>query len=184
MRRRAPHIQPRRRVFLGGEGHGEAGYGTLIGRLARDMPGAHVHVDVHVLQPGAGSPLALAERAAQIIRENERRRAAYAIKAVMLDSGEEKLIAEAIAHARQIGIDHLIWQSPDHEALLLRHLPNCQQRSPPHGASLEALLREWPQYRKPMAAQELAQRIALEQIKAACGVETELYAFLRAIGLF
>ena len=94
------------------------------------------------------------------------------------------MIAEAIAHGKRYGIDHIIWQSPDHEALLLRHLPGCQQRRPPRGDSHHVLRREWPEYRKPMTAQALAQRIAIDQIRAACTVEVELDAFLRAIGLF
>jgi len=87
MRRRPPHIPQRRRIFVGCEGQSEAGYGTLIARIARELPNVHVHIDVRLLQPGAGDPRALVERAAQIIAVDEERREPYAVKAVLLDIG-------------------------------------------------------------------------------------------------
>jgi len=180
--RRRPVIPQRVPIFLGAEGASEAGYGALLGKMARDL-GLHVHLDVHNLQPGAGDPLALIEKAVQVIRNRERVRSSYGVKAVLLDVGDERKNREAGALARECGIDHVIWQAPDHEALLLRHMPDCQQHQPPAGASMAALLREWPYYRKAMSGQELGERITLIHVRAACGVERELAAFLRRVGL-
>jgi hypothetical protein len=181
--RRPPRIPQRRRIFLGCEGQSELGYGTLIARIARERVDIHVHIDARVLQPGAGDARALVERAAQIIANDEQRREPYALKAVLLDVGNQQIRAAAAARAAECGIDYLIWQSPDHEALLLRHLPGCQNRKPPQEASFAALRAEWAEYEKPMSAQQLATRIASEQIRQACGVEAELRAFLTAVGL-
>lgn len=183
MRRRPPHIPQRRRIFLGCEGHGEHGYGTLLARIAREVANIHVHIDARVLQPGAGDPCALIERAAQIIAQDEARREAFEIKAVLLDLGSPQINARAVARAAHHGIHHLIWQSPDHEGLLLRHLQGCQQHRPPRGASMAALVAQWPEYEKPMSAQQLATRITLERVRQACAVEAELRAFLAATGL-
>ena len=183
MTRRVPRIPQRRPIFFGGEGQSEAGYGTLISRIARETQDVHVHVHVECLQPGAGDPLELVERAATMIANIERRRSPFAVKAVLLDIGSPQKNREAVILARRVGIQHLIWQAPDHEALLLRHLEGCDQRRPPAGASLAALQREWAEYEKGMPAQSLARRIGMADIRRACGVEDELRAFLAAIGL-
>src|SRR5262245_32655111 len=180
MRRRRPHIPQRRRIFLGCEGQSEGGYGTLVARIAREYPGIHVFIDVRVLNPGAGNPRALVQRAVQIIEEEEE---PYALKAILLDVATQAQInAAAAALAAQHGI-RLVWQRHDHEALLLRHLPNCQDRQPPRGASLGALQAEWQGYVKGMSAQQLAARISLDHIRQACMVEAELRVFLTDVGV-
>jgi hypothetical protein len=183
MRRRVPRIPPRRPIFFGGEGFSEVGYGTLVARIARELPDIHVHIHVQGLQPGAGDPLELVERAVKVIDNLERRRADFAVKAVLLDVGDAEKVRQAAAAARAGGIQHLIWQAPDHEALLLRHLEGCEHRRPPAGQSFAALRREWVGYEKGMSAQALGARIGLDHIRRACTVEAELQAFLRAIGL-
>lgn len=105
------------------------------------------------------------------------------MKAVLLDRGSAAKMAAAIAKARQGGIHYLVWQEPDHEALILRHLPQCQQLRPPAGSTLDALRRHWPDYEKGMSAQQLAQRIAIENIRLACTVEPDLRALLNDLGL-
>ena len=99
MRRRPPHIPQRRRIFLGCEGQGERGYGTLLARIAREVK-IHVHIDARLLQPGAGDPRALVERAAQIIEHDGARREPFEIKAVLLDLGTPAInIAAAVLAA-------------------------------------------------------------------------------------
>lgn len=183
MRRRRPYIPQRRRIFLGCEGLSEHGYATLLARLAREHNGIHVHIHVEQLQPGAGNPVALIARAEQMIAHNERVREPFEIKAILLDRAEAHINAAAEARAVQIGIQHIIWQTPDHEAVLLRHLPGCQNLQPPAGTSMAALRRLWADYEKGRTAQQLGERIAMEQIRQACMVEERLRAFLTAVGL-
>jgi hypothetical protein len=135
------------------------------------------------LQPGAGDPLALVQRAVERIADIERRRSRFAVKAILLDQGSAQKNAEATSYATQNGIDHVIWQDPDHEGFLLRHLPGCQQRRPPRGASLAQIQSEWPGYHKGMTALELYQRINLGNVRAACAVENDLRRFLQRLGL-
>ena len=104
MRRRVPRIPPRRPIFLGCEGSSEVGYGTLIAKIARERPNIHVHVHVQRLQPGAGDPLVLVERAVGIIDNIERRRADFAIKAVLLDVGNADKMRQAATAARDATI--------------------------------------------------------------------------------
>lgn len=184
MRRRPRKIPQRRPIFLGCEGESERGYAALLAQPARDLPHVHVHINAQVLQPGAGDPAALIQRAAKLIAEIERRRTMFTIKAVLLDLGLPGKNAEARASASDAGIDFVIWQDPDHEAMLLRHLPNCQHRRPPTGATLAMLQREWPGYSKGMSAKQLSERISLDQVRRACSVEPDLRAFLAAVGLF
>ena len=182
MRRRVPRIPQRRPIFLGCEGQSEAGYGALLGRLARDLH-LHVHIHVEPLQPGAGDPLALIERAVQRITHFERSRASLAVKAVLLDLGAPQKNAAATQLAQRHGITHLIWQEPDFEGFLLRHLPNAETLRPPAGASRAALQQRWPDYEKGMAAPRLAQRVGIDDVRRASTVEPLLAAFLREVGL-
>jgi hypothetical protein len=181
MRRRAPQRPSRRPVFLGCEGKSEHSYGTLLGRLARETAGVDVYIEVKLLQPGAGSPLQLVRRAVQIYRQIEKRRERFAIKAILLDHGGPQIDQQAIVCAVNGGIDYLIWQDPDHEALLLRHLPGCQTLRPPVG-SMHILQHHWPEYQKGLSALQLANRIGLAEVLAATGVEPVLQAFLRSLG--
>jgi hypothetical protein len=123
------------------------------------------------------------QRAVQRIAELERRRAPFVHKAILLDWGSAQKNQEAQALASANGIEHVIWQAPDHEAFLLRHIEDCQQLRPPAGASMAALQRKWPNYRKGQTQIQLAQRIALSDIKKTCTVEPELRRFLLAIGM-
>ena len=126
----------------------------------------------------------LIQKARQRITALEMHRTRFALKAVLIDFGVVAAVNEAAARlARDVGIDHLIWQDPDHEGFVLRHLPECQTRRPPRGRSLDALLREWPEYSKPMAAAQLAIRLELAHVHRACAVEAELQRFIQAIGL-
>jgi hypothetical protein len=79
------------------------------------------------LQPGAGDPLALVQRAVERIADIERRRSRFSVKAILLDQGSAQKNAEATSYATQNGIDHVIWQDPDHEGLRDTAIPslNC-----------------------------------------------------------
>src|SRR5262245_19930881 len=113
MRRRRPIIVPRMPIFFGCEGQSEAGYGALLNRLSREVPGLHIHIHVEILQPGAGDPHALVRRAVQKITDLERRREPFAHKAILLDQGAPDKTAAAIAAAHEGGLDYVIWQRPD-----------------------------------------------------------------------
>jgi len=77
----------------------------------------------------------------------------------------------------------VIWQTPCHEALLLRHLDGCQQLRPPTSPQALAELRQrWPEYVKGMPAFRLADRIDNAAIRRALQVETELAGFLADLG--
>ena len=152
MSRRAPRIRPRRPIYLGCEGSSENGYGALLNRLASEIHTLHLHIHHEILQPGAGDPLALVQRAVERIANLQRRRATFAITAVLIDRGTAQKNAAAAALAAEHGIDHLIWQDPDHEGFLLRHMPGCAQHRPPQGASLATLRQHWPDYDKARSA--------------------------------
>jgi len=186
MRRRHATIPPRRRVFLGCEGESEQGYGALLSRIA-DEHGLHLAPQIVLLRPGGGDPLALVQLAVAKIREDERKRGSFSIKAVLLDQDKlgqtperDRLLYE---EATQSNLQ-LIWQGPCHEALLLRHLPGCQNLRPATTLlAQQELMRRWPEYRKPMSAMRLASRIGFDELIAACGVEPSLCDFLRQCGL-
>ena len=106
----------------------------------------------------------------------------------MLLEEDQTVLAPARAEtARQLATQKnitIVWQRPCFEAVLLRHLLGCHTRRPPDttGAG-NALQGEWPEYAKPMDRAALARRLDLAAAMRAAGVEPELAALLRAIGL-
>lgn len=186
MRRHRPIIQPKKPVFIGCEGESEAAYSQVLNDLLR-ATALPVHLHVDILAPGAGDPLARVQRALQRIAEHERRRAKLWLKAILMDSDQAANVPRRVAEASRLATEHgitLIWQNPCHEALLLRHMPNCSDRRPPNSHVAEqALKRVWPEYEKPMARAQLAERITRDAIRQAAGAEPELRTFLEGIGL-
>ncbi len=185
MRRCRPALPQRRPIFLGCEGESERGYAELIRRL-REERRRDLHLDVTLLRPGGGDPLALVELACRKIRDNERKRdIRYSIRAVLLDSDRRGSDSRRDQRMFQLANTEqvlLIWQEPSHEALLLRHLDGCQTLRPQTPADAKAeLLRRWPHYSKGSSAAQLLKRIGIEQIMAAASVEQSLREFLIAI---
>ena len=186
MRRRRLVIPQRRRVYLGGEGESERGYGALVGRLLESRR-RDVHLHVDLLRPGGGDPLALVELARRRIAEGERKsESPYVHRAVLIDAdrlGQSPLRDAQVSLIAQGARIQIIWQSPCHEALLLRHLEGCQQLRPPTSPlALAELQQRWPEYVKGMPALRPSDRIDHAALQRVLEVEAELAAFLANIG--
>jgi hypothetical protein len=186
MTRRRPIREPKTPVFLGCEGDSEVAYGQVVNDLLRAADIA-VHLHVEALVPGAGDPLARVRLAVKRIAECERRRVRFRLKVILMDADQTEGEPQRAVEARQLAVQYgmrLIWQKPCHEALLLRHMPNRSSRRPPTCLSAQrALKRIWPEYEKPMSRARLAKKLDLDAIRRAAGVESELHAFLKDIGL-
>jgi RloB-like protein len=176
---RRPSIPQRRRVFLGCEGESERSYANLLVRLLEQSP-PRIHLDAVPL--GGGDPLALVERAMRHIANQD----AYVIRAVLLDADRLSQTPDRDDRMRKIAETaklRLIWQTPCHEALLLRHLENCGDLRPPTSDQAERQLRlHWPDYKKGLSAIKLAQRIGVAEVRQILPIELDLAAFLREIG--
>ena len=150
MRRRRPLIRQRELYFVGCEGDGERAYVALLNTLAQDR-GLHLWIQAEPLNPGAGDPLALVERAVERLAHKRRNGVRYRHKAIFLDWDRAEETPErtqrAIRLSQQKGIQ-LVWQRPNLEAVLLRHLDGCQQLDPPADRSLIELQKRWPEYQK------------------------------------
>jgi hypothetical protein len=182
MKRRAPKIPPRKLIFLGCEGHSEKGYGALLERYGKETPECHIHIRSEVLQPGAGDPHALVLKAIKTIKDIEKKREKFQIKAILLDKGSQQKNDTAQRAANEAEI-LLIWQDPDHESFLLHHLNGCKNLKPSKDKTMETIQNHWPEYKKGMNAMQLAGRIALSDMRNACTVERDLRIFLIKIGL-
>lgn len=187
MRRPRRMIQQRRRVFVGCEGESEQAYTALLARLVETARLA-VYLDAVLLQPAGGDPLAIVERAAARAAEREQRHGdPYERRFVILD--DDKLGQTPQRDQRIAGVAgdaglRIIWQSPCHEAVLLRHLDGCAQLRPPSTSIAgQQLAARWPTYRKAMPAARLAERLNHAAIARAAAVEVELAELFRVIGL-
>jgi len=183
MRRRIPQ---RGLFFAGCEGDSERAYVALLNKLA-EMRGLHVWVHGEPLNPGAGDPLDLVARAVQRLGQRRRQGTIYRHVAVFLDADTRDQSPQRTQDAQRLAQDYgvqLVWQIPNHEAVLLRHLDGCQSLRPDASRSLAELTRRWPEYEKSgISADKLARRIGYEQVVQAAGVEPELREFLRLLGL-
>lgn len=185
-RRRPPHIPQRRPVYIGCEGASEVSYAGFLQDLLRaaDLP---VHLIVEELGPGAGDPLARVELAVRRLAHLRRTRTAPAERFVLLDDDQAQRDPQRADRAKRAAADKdivIVWQRPCFEAVLLRHLDGRAAHRPPDtpGAG-RALLRDWPEYQKPMNRADLARRLDLAAVLRAAAVEPELDALLRCLGL-
>jgi hypothetical protein len=182
--RRPQRIPQRRRIFLGCEGESEQSYGALLRRLV-EVRHRRIHLDTVLLRPGGGDPLALMERAVQLMGQRVSRGGNYAAKAVLLDCNGCGQSHDRDRRAHALAEEHglrLIWQEPCHEGLLLRHLDGCDAFRPATSdQALSDLQRHWPEYRKATPASRLAVRIDENGVRRAAAVEHALQAFLMEI---
>ena len=177
-------IPPRHRVFCGCEGESERGYVAWLQRTL-DVDAPRWHLDAVLLKPGAGDPWELIKLAGKKAQENEQRRGAYKSRWLFLDADRRDEAADRRTaverHAYGAGL-RLVWQEPNHEGLLLRHLPGCETLRPPAATAASVLRRHWPDYAKPMSANDLAARLDANSLRRAIRVEADLAVFLRDLG--
>ncbi|MFP5266158.1 MAG: hypothetical protein ACLGQU_02235, partial [Acidobacteriota bacterium] len=75
----------------------------------------------------------MVELAVELSRRGEKKRGAFALKAVLLDRDKVGIAPERDKRLFSLAAENclrLIWQDPTHEALLLRHLGGCDQLGP------------------------------------------------------
>lgn len=182
---RRPHIQQRRRFYVGCEGQSEGGYVARLQHLC-DAEGLHLHLDIDAFPAGVGDPLDRVSAALRRSAARARVRGAYRARFVFLDSdqalADPQRAADSRRDAARAGLV-LIWQETCHEALLLRYLDGHQNRRPGDSASaLRSLIQAWPTYAKPMDAFALSPRIDRDALIRASIVEPGLADFLRTLG--
>ena len=175
-------IPQRKRIFIGCEGESEQSYVALLTRHLGEMHN-RVHLDAVVLN--GGDPLAIIKKSLRKIAHRQSRGQKYLAHFVFLDTEhhnhKDDTIQSTVQLAKKSKI-HLIWQEPNHEAFLLRHLPNCETLRPPTTAlASQAIKREWPEYTKPMPALRLALRINQQAIVRVGSIDRPLKNLLEAI---
>lgn len=178
-----PIIERRTRFYLGCEGESEQAYGAFLQRLCNDA-GLSVQIVARNLQP-AGDPNALARRAVADAQA-QHAKAPIAGRAILIDADRLADLADR-GQAAQRMLDQArfvtIWQHPDHEGFLLRHLPGHGMDDPPRGMSLEALQAVWPRYHKAMASRDLGLMLDQEAVLRAGRFILNFQQLLQMIGL-
>ncbi len=184
MPRRRAHRPQRKRIFAGCEGESEVGYAAFIGLLAEEA-GIRIHIDARICR--GGDPLAIVEAAVGELERRSKQRGAYAVRAIFLDADRRGEALDRSARADRLLRDHgfqPIWSRPTLEALLLKHMPDCERLAPTTPASaLRELRKRWPEYRKGMSAEGLRAGIDRAGAIRAATAAPGLHKFLDAIGL-
>lgn len=185
-RRRPPHIKLRRPVYIGCEGASEASYAGLLQDLIRDAD-LPVHLHIEELGPGTGDPLSRIEMAVLRLKLLQKKRSAPAERFALLDFDQAERDPQRAKRARKLAIGNritILWQRPCFEAMLLRHLAGKAANRPlDTPRAVRVLEKEWPEYKKPMTRANLARRIDRDAVLRAAGVEADLQALLRCIGV-
>jgi RloB-like protein len=184
--KRPRHLRPqRRRIFVGCEGLSEVEYISLIRQFAdvRQLP---IHIEIANLAP-AGDPLARVEQAIKRIAKLERNREKFSGRYLILDDDQTAQLPGRAETAIRLADQQslvLIWQTPCHEALLLRHFDGHTNDKPPTtilaGHQLRAV---WADYGKGMERQNLGKRLDMASVIRVASVESGLSQFLYDIGL-
>jgi hypothetical protein len=186
MGRRRPTIPPRRRFFLGCEGQSEHSYGTLLRLVSDEVGRVRIYLEIHDLR--GGDPLAIVQAAIARRARQIYNRGSFEASAVLLDAdklGQNSARDAQLQPLAQQNQVLLVWQRPCHEALLLHHLPGCQNLMPQNSPDANfQLRRHWPEYEKPMSANRLRVRLGLAELASAATVEQELAALLSLLGFF
>ena len=184
MPRGRAHRPQRQRIFVACEGDSEMGYAALLQRRT-DEAGLAIHLDVRECR--GGDPLKIVEKAVEELNSRGKRRGAYHQQAIFLDSDRRDASPDRTRKADRLILEHrfrAIWSQPAFEALLLKHMPGCEQLQPATtGLALQQLQIQWPEYHKGMTAMELHARVDLEAIERAAAVIRHLRKFLLEIGL-
>lgn len=174
----------RKRVLVVCEGASERGYGRWLHSIL-DSLGYYVHIVPWLPGAGGGDYLFLVEESIKHINLERKRGRPYKITSILLDTTQKGNNAvrdrKADKLTRSAGL-YVIWQDPDHEAFLLRHLPRCETLRPPVGRTMAKLLENLPSYRKGMAGAELNQILNADCLRRAYGVEVAFAEFLNEIG--
>lgn len=185
-RRRPPFIPLRRPVYIGCEGASEVSYAGFLQDLLRDAD-VPVHLRIDELGPGAGDPLSRVEMAVLRLKQLQRKRGAPPERFALLDFDQAERNPQRAERAKKLAADNdiiILWQRPCFEAVLLRHLDGKAGNRPPDTpGAIKALEKEWPGYEKPMTRANLTTRIDRAAVLRAAGVEAELAALLRCIGI-
>ena len=185
-RRRPPFIPQRRPVYVGCEGESEVSYARFLEDLLceAELP---VHLAVEKLGPGAGDPLARVDMAVRQLAHMRRTRIAPAERFVLLDFDQAERDPQRADRATRTAAENdivIVWQRPCFEAVLLRHLQGRAAHRPLDASgAMRALIRNWPEYKKPMSRDTLARRLDLAAVLRATAVEPELDALVKCLGL-
>lgn len=177
-------LQKKKLVLLGCEGKSERAYAALLNRFVyeADLP---VQIQSRSLEH-AGDPLSRVKLLLKKIRIEGKQ---FQWMGILLDSDQiqgERAGSRA-REARRLAREHdinLVWQNPCHEGLLLRHMPGQEKIQPVNCADAKKkLVAVWREYRKPMIAEQLSNRIRLEDVQRAARTEPDLKKLLQATGL-
>jgi hypothetical protein len=176
-------LRPQRsRVFIGCEGKSELGYAAFVSRILESVrkDKALDNVDLR-----GGDPLALIQRAVSEIHVRGKRQR-YSLRFLLLDADRigvhPQRDAQLFATAQKNQI-FVVLQDPCFEGMLLRHLPGMGKQRPKSTSQAKSLIAaNWPNYSKPLSADQIRAQIKLPEIQAVRKIDPRLDEFFDLLG--
>ena len=175
--------EPRIRFFLACEGESEHSYVKFLNGLADRHSGKRVHLASFIIN-GGGNPMTILERSVKRCVSEERKGGVFADKIILMDRDVYQRIRvdeqNKFQHRLNLEKFRVIWQEPDHEGFLIRHLSNSV--IPTHGEALPQLQQLWPSYRKNMPVTDIEGKLDINCVKLASKSMPEFAQFLKIVG--
>lgn len=175
-------IPQRERFFVCAEGESERSLAKWLQLLCNEQK-LHVHLDICVAQ--GGDSLAVVEFANFQYQKRRNRFGEYVAGFVLLDN-------DRLDRDRQSGRDpepalapglQIVFLKPNLEGVLLRLHSGRETLRPTARSAPRALKKDWPEYRKPAAADDLNKRFKSEDLRRAAMFDAQLKWVMETLGL-
>lgn len=177
------NVRPiRKRFFLAVEGPSEQSFVTWLWRLSEKKQ-LSIHLHTEVLDGGGFK--SMLQKAIRF-RDRSRRKGAYSDCFLLVDRDRasqgdwpiQKLREEAGRKGFQVWI-----QTPNHEGLLFRLTPGREREIPTVSEAEAKLKGRWPEYQKPMNANDLERKFSLDDLLRLAAFDADLATFMTRTGL-
>jgi len=164
------------------EGESERAFVRFLERCCRNEG---LHLSVNIKLTHGGDSVSVVEAAGRhLARRADRTEIKSRLVLLDRDRIEEDRKAGRDAHAAAAKRDlQLIFQHPQHEGLLLRLHHGHERRRVTARAALTELRKVWPEYSKPVTADQLTRRFSLSDARRAAQYDDELRRLLLLLGL-
>lgn len=178
-------ITIRKRIFVAVEGDSERSFIRWLQELC-DQSGLHVHLDPILLHGGGYETMLTTAVDQGKRREASKSKATCSILLVDSDRAQNGDDPWSKTKLREKALKNkfiVCFQDPKHEGILLRMHPGGEGLKLNSCDTDKLLERKWKTYKKPVDAQLLRSKFALEDLLRAAQVDEELKKLLITIGL-
>ncbi|MCL5260804.1 MAG: hypothetical protein M1561_03880 [Gammaproteobacteria bacterium] len=174
----------RTRIYLAVEGEGEQSFVRLLQHFA-DQNNLYVYLDCKVLGGGGYNAMLRNALKSRKCMSKKRTKEKSSVLLVDEDRGQRREDGWSLTKLRQeagkTGF-HVCVQYPNQEGLLWRMLPDNENRRPDIRNVHRDLVKQWPEYKKPVDFYVLSKKFKLDDLLRVAKFDSEINNLLSTIG--